>query len=74
MEFQKIEKKEEGKYITRYDITYTTVDHKEKVYEMISRNKNLTTREELKDHAPDSVVLINSVWLVGISCLIFRLD
>lgn len=58
MQFQKIEKKQEGKYITRYDITYTTVDHKEKVYEMISRNKNLTTREELKDHAPDSVVLI----------------
>lgn len=58
MEFKKIEKKEEGRYITRYDITYTTIDGKEKIYEMISRNKNLTTREELKGHPADSVVLI----------------
>ena len=58
MEFNGIEKKQEGKFITRYDITYTTVDHKKKVYEMISRNKNLTTREELADHPADSVVLI----------------
>ena len=58
MEFNSIEKKEEGKFITRYDITYTTVDHKKKVYEMISRNKNLTTQEELSDHPADSVVLI----------------
>ncbi len=58
MEFNGIEKKEEGKYITRYDITYTTADHKKKVYEMISRNHNLTTREELSQHPADSVVLI----------------
>ncbi|MCM1158032.1 MAG: NUDIX hydrolase [Bacteroidales bacterium] len=58
MEFKGIEKKEQGKFITRYDITYETVDRKKKVYEMISRNKNLTTREELRDHPPDSVVLI----------------
>lgn len=58
MEFNSIEKKEEGKFITWYDITYTTVDHKKKVYEMISRNKNLTTQEELSDHPADSVVLI----------------
>lgn len=58
MEFNGIEKKEEGKYITRYDITYTTADNKKKVYEMISRNKNLTAREELSEHPADSVVLI----------------
>lgn len=46
MKFKRIEKKEAGKFITRYDIHYETVDHQEKVYEMISRNKNLTTREE----------------------------
>ena len=38
MRFKKITKKEEGKFITRYDLTYETVDKKEKVYEMISRN------------------------------------
>ena len=26
MKFEKIDKKEEGKFITRYDITYKTVD------------------------------------------------
>ena len=58
MIFKGIEKKESGKYITRYDITYETSDHKEKIYEMISRNPDLKTREELADHTADSVVLI----------------
>lgn len=58
MIFRGIEKKEAGRFITRYDITYETVDHKEKIYEMISRNPNLKTREELADHPADSVVLI----------------
>ncbi|MGN0154148.1 MAG: NUDIX hydrolase [Lachnospiraceae bacterium] len=58
MKFIGIEKKEPGKFINRYDITYETVDHKKKVYEMISRSKELTTREELADHPADSVVLI----------------
>lgn len=58
MTFEKIEKIHEGKFITRYDITYRTEDDKEKVYEMISRNSHLTTHEELSGHMPDSVVLI----------------
>lgn len=58
MKFIGIEPKESGKYINRYDITYETEDNRKKVYEMISRDKNLTTREQLKDHSPDSVVLI----------------
>lgn len=58
MKFKKIEKKEAGKFITRYDITYETVDHKEKIYEMISRDKNLSTKEALSAHPADSVVLI----------------
>ena len=58
MKYIGMEKKEEGKFITRYDVTYETSDCKEKVYEMISRNKNMTTREELADHPADSVVLM----------------
>lgn len=58
MKFIGIEKKQEGKYITRYDLTYETVDYKTKVYEMISRNKNLKSQEELADHPADAVVLI----------------
>ena len=46
MQFKKVEKKCEGKFITRYDITYETVDHQEKVYEMIS---GMVTLRILKD-------------------------
>ena len=58
MELKNITKKEEGKYITRYDLLYETADHKDKIYEMISRNPNLKTREELTEHSADAVVLI----------------
>ena len=40
-----IEKKEAGKFITRYDITYETVDNQKKVYEIISRKKDMETYE-----------------------------
>lgn len=58
MKYIGIEKKEQGNYITRYDITYKTTDNKTKIYEMISRNPNLKNREELTNHPADSVVLI----------------
>ena len=58
MKFEKIDKKEEGKFITRYDITYKTVDDTTKIYEMISRNRNVKTREELRGNKPDAVVLM----------------
>lgn len=58
MTFKGIEKKEEGRFITRYDLTYETIDGKQKVYEMISRNKNLCTKQELTEHPADAVVII----------------
>ena len=58
MEFVGIEKKEQGRFITRYDLTYRTADQKEKVYEMISRDKNLSTFSDLHDKPADAVVLI----------------
>ena len=58
MKFEKIDKKEEGKLITRYDITNKTVDDTTKIYEMISRNRNVQTREELRGIKPDAVVLM----------------
>lgn len=58
MKFIGIEKKEPGKFINRYDITYETVDHRKKIYEMISRNPDLHTQMELAHHPADSVVLI----------------
>ncbi|MCR5203346.1 MAG: NUDIX hydrolase [Lachnospiraceae bacterium] len=53
-----MEKVSSGKFITRYDITYETVDKIDKVYEMISRNPDIKDFKELADHAPDSVVII----------------
>ena len=41
MKFVGIEKKAQGNFITRYDVTYKTEDGNNKVYEMISRNKNI---------------------------------
>lgn len=58
MEWKGIEKKEQGHFITRYDVEYETVDHQKKIYEMISRNKDITTHEELQGDKPDAVVII----------------
>lgn len=58
MEYQSIKKIHEGKFISRYDVTYRTSDNKDKVYEMISRNKNLTSYDDLANTKVDAVVLI----------------
>ena len=58
MKLEKIDKKEEGKFITRYDITYKTVDDTTQIYELISRNRNGQTREELRGNKPEAVVLM----------------
>ena len=49
MEFEYIEKKEQGKFINRYDVHYKMVDGNEKVYEMISRNPDLKSFEDLQN-------------------------
>ena len=58
MKYVSIKKVHEGKFITRYDITYETVDGQLKVYEMISRDNNITCFEELINNKVDAVVLI----------------
>lgn len=58
MEFKGIEKKEEGNFITRYDVTYETVDKQQKIYEIISRNNNIDSLETLHGSKPDAVVII----------------
>ncbi|MBR6404555.1 MAG: NUDIX hydrolase [Eubacterium sp.] len=58
MKYEGIEKKESGKFITRYDISYKTEDGQEKIYEIISRNPNIRSQEELSGDKPDAVVLI----------------
>ena len=58
MKYKGIKKIHEGKFISRYDVEYETVDGQIKNYEMISRNKNITTEEELHGKCADAVVLI----------------
>lgn len=58
MKFEKIEKKQEGSFIHRYDITYTTKAGNKKVYEMISRDSKVQTLADLQNKDPDAVVLI----------------
>ncbi|MBO6300611.1 MAG: NUDIX domain-containing protein [Lachnospiraceae bacterium] len=59
MKFIDIEKKESGRYINRYDVSYETEDGEKKVYEMISRDPNITDFDKLHGKVPaDAVVLI----------------
>lgn len=58
MKFEYIEKKEQGKFITRYDLHYRTEDDKKKTYEIISRNPNLSSFEDIHNKKADAVVLI----------------
>ena len=65
MEFRGIEKREEGHFITRYNLTYQTAGGTEKVYEMISRDKNIADFAALHDRGPDAVVLIKPQFEAG---------
>ena len=58
MKYQGIRKIHEGKFITRYDVDYVTAEGHAKTYEIISRNKDITTLEALQNKKADSVVMI----------------
>jgi len=58
LEFNGIEKVHEGAFINRYNLTYTTKDNQKKVYEMISRNGDIKSEEEIRNPKTDGVVII----------------
>lgn len=59
MKYLGIRKKDQGKFITRYDVDYEAADGRKKVYEMISRNPDIQTFENLHGKGrPDAVVMI----------------
>ena len=58
MEYQGIRKVHEGRFITRYDVDYITAEGNPKTYEMISRNGNIQTLEDLQNKTPNAVVMI----------------
>ena len=58
MKYEGIRKINEGRFITRYDVDYVTDEGHPKTYEIISRNRDIRTLEELQNRKADSVVLI----------------
>lgn len=58
MQYEKIEKVYDGQYLDYYLVTYRDQNGQEKVYEMVSRDKEIDTREKLYDHRTDAVVMI----------------
>ena len=58
MEYQGIRKVHEGKFITRYDVDYVTAEGNPKTYEIISRNRNIQTLNDLQNRKPNAVVMI----------------
>ena len=58
LKFLKIEKKEPGKFINRFDVYYEMPDGGTKIYEMISRDRELNTLEDISDKRIEVIVLI----------------
>ena len=58
MKFLGIEKILDGRFITRYNVRYETEAHTEKVYEMVSRDKDLTRQEQLYGKETDAVIML----------------
>ena len=58
MEYQGIRKILEGRFITRYDVDYITSEGHPKTYEIISRNRDIRTLDELQNRTPNAVVMI----------------
>ena len=58
MKFKGIRKVHEGRFITTYNAEYETELGNQKIYEMISRDKNITTLEQLQSNHCDAVILI----------------
>ncbi|MBR0228911.1 MAG: NUDIX hydrolase [Clostridia bacterium] len=58
MEYKGIRKIHEGKFITRYDVDYITAEGNPKTYEMISRNRDIQTLDDLQNKTPNAVVMV----------------
>lgn len=58
MKYKGIKKVHEGKFITRYDVEYETELGNNKIYEIISRKKDLRTLEDVQNKNADAVVMI----------------
>ena len=58
MKFLKIEAVDHGEFLHRYDIHYEENDGTRKVYEMVSRDGDIRSHEDLLSHKPDAVIAV----------------
>ncbi|WP_026652645.1 NUDIX hydrolase [Butyrivibrio proteoclasticus] len=58
MKLEHISKKEQGEFITRYDLHYRTEDDQPKIYEIISRNPDIKDISDINNDKIDAVVMI----------------
>ena len=58
MKYIGIKKVNEAKFITRYNVEYETESGNPKIYEIVSRKKDLVTLGDLQNRNPDAVVMI----------------
>ena len=58
MKFVSMKKVNGGKFLSRYDIVYETIDGGRKNYEMVSRSGDRTEFHQLHDHDPEAVIMI----------------
>lgn len=58
MEYKGIRKIHEGRFITRYDVDYVTAEGNPKTYEIISRNGDIRSLEDLQNKKPNAVVMV----------------
>ena len=62
MKFDGVKKVDEGRFISRYDLYYTTEDDKKKVYEMIRRKKVSPEKEGMVHFA--GLVLLMALMVI----------
>ena len=58
MKFLGVDKLHQGRFVTRYDLRYETAAGREKVYEMISRQSDIESQNQLWDHPTDAVIMM----------------
>ena len=58
MKYQGIRKIHEGRFITRYDVDYITAEGNPKTYEIISRNRDIRSLDDLMNKKPNAVVMV----------------
>ena len=58
MKFNGLEKVHQGKFVSRYDLKYETEDGLAKNYEMVSRNHEMKSFDDVRSEKTEAVVLI----------------